>query len=198
MGELKLSNPTALGLASFAISLTVLTFESLGWIGAGSAVALALFFGGVVEILVGFAEFWTGNTFAMTVFGAYGAFWVVLGFNTWATIHNWYGAAAPTNWLLGLAIAYLILTTVFLVATFRLAQALVWIFVTLEILFVLLIAALLGVSAAGKLLWYESLVCAATAWYLFAAIIINTAYGSEVLPIGAYVPPEAKATAAKA
>ena len=185
MAEMKLSNPTALGLACFAISLTVLTFESLGWVGAGSSVALALFFGGVVEILVGFAEFWTGNTFAMTVFGAYGAFWVVLGFNTWATMHHWYGAAAPAGWLLGLAIAYTILTTIFLIATFRLAKALVWIFVTLDILFLLLIFVLLG-APLGKLLWYEALLCAATAWYLLAAIVINTAFGREVLPIGAY------------
>jgi succinate-acetate transporter protein len=45
---------------------------------------------------------------------------------------------------------------------------------------------------------YESLLCAATAWYLLAAIIINGAYNSEVLPIGGYVPPPAKGAAAKA
>ena len=72
----KFSNPTALGLAAFAISLTVLSFVNLGWMGAGPAIALAIFFGGVVEIVVGFAELFTGNTFAMTVFGGYGAFWL--------------------------------------------------------------------------------------------------------------------------
>jgi len=57
------------GLGLFRRQPHVLSFENLGWVGGGSTVALALFFGGIVEIAVGFAEFWTGNTFAMTVFG---------------------------------------------------------------------------------------------------------------------------------
>jgi hypothetical protein len=186
----KLSNPTALGLACFAVSLTVLSLENLGWIGGGSTVALALFFGGIVEIAVGFAEFWTGNTFAMTVFGSYGAFWTVLGFNTWATMHNWYGAAgAPKGWLLGLSIAFTIISTIFLIASTRLLKSLFAVFLTLDILFLLLDANLLGVGAAGKILWYESLICAATAWYLLAAIVINDAFGCEALPLGVYAKP---------
>jgi succinate-acetate transporter protein len=67
------------------------------------------------------------------------------------------------------------------------------------VLWVLLIAAqVTGSAALGQLFGYESLLCAATAWYLLAAIIINTAFNEEVLPIGGYVPPPAKAAAAKA
>jgi hypothetical protein len=186
----KFSNPTPLGLASFALSLTVLTFANLGWIGVGPALALALVFGGAVEIGVGFAELFTGNTFSMTVFGAYGAFWVSFGGIVWADIHRWLPVETLRNWLIGDAVAWTILTTIFLIATFRLAKALVWVFATLEILFLLLIASTAtGSPLLGKLFGYESLLCAATAWYLLAALIINEAYGSEVLPLGAYVAP---------
>jgi hypothetical protein len=167
--------------------------------GAAPAIALAVIFGGVVEIGVGFAEMLTGNTFAMTVFGAYGAFWLCFGGLLYGGAHEWLPKEAFSGMLIGFPIAWFILTSIFLVATFRLAKALVWIFLTLDILWLLLIASqVTGNALLFKLFGYESLICAATAWYLLAAIIINGAFDSEVLPIGGYVPPAAKAFAAKA
>lgn len=195
----KFSNPTALGLACFALSLTVLSFANLGWMGAAPAIALAVFFGGFVEIGVGFAELFTGNTFAMTVFGAFGAFWVCFGLLLYGSAHQWLPAEAFAGLLTFFPFAWLILSLIFLVATFRLAKALTWIFVTLCALWILLIASqVTGSAMLFKVFGYESLLCAATAWYLLAAIIINTAFGSDVLPIGGYVPPPAKSSAAKA
>ena len=155
----KFSNPTALGLASFALSLTVLSFANLGWMGVAPAVALAVFFGGFVEIGVGFAELFTGNTFAMTVFGAYGAFWVTFGLLVYGSQrHQWLPAETFTGLLIGFPFAWLILTLIFLVATFRLAKALVAIFATLTILWVLLIAAqVTGNPMLGTVFGYESL-----------------------------------------
>jgi uncharacterized protein len=189
----KFSNPTALGLACFALSLTVLSFANLGWMGAAPAIALAVFFGGVVEIGVGFAELFTGNTFSMTVFGAFGAFWLCFGGCLYAMTNNWLPAATFNGLLTYYPFAWLIITLIFLVATFRLAKALVWIFATLSVLWILLIASTVtGSAMLFKVFGYESLLCAATAWYLFAAIIINGAFGCDVIPIGAYVPPPAK------
>jgi succinate-acetate transporter protein len=196
----KFSNPTALGLASFALSLTVLSFANLGWMGVAPAIALAVFFGGVVEIAVGFAELFTGNTFAMTVFGAYGAFWLTFGLLVYGSQpnHAWLPAASFAGLLTFFPFAWLILTLIFLVATFRLAKALVAIFTTLAVLWILLIASqVTGSALLFTLFGYESLLCAATAWYLLAAIIINGAFDSEVLPIGAYVAP-AKTLSARA
>jgi hypothetical protein len=161
--------------------------------GAAPAIALAVFFGGIVEIGVGFAELFTGNTFAMTVFGAFGAFWIVFGGCLYAMTNSWLPKEAFAGLLTFFPFAWLIITLIFLVATFRLAKALVWIFVTLTILWILLIASqVTGSAMLFKVFGWESLLCAATAWYLLAAIIINGAFGSEVLPIGGYVPPPAK------
>jgi len=190
---MKFSNPTALGLACFALSLTVLSFANLGWMGVAPAIALALVFGGFVEMAVGFAELFTGNTFSMTVFGSFGAFWICFGGCLYAQINNWLPKESFAGFLVGFPVAWIIITTIFLVATFRLCKALVWIFATLDILFILLtIFAVTGSALVGKVFGYESLVCAATAWYLLAAIIINGAFDSEVLPIGAYVAPSTK------
>jgi len=104
----KFSNPTALGLGCFGLSLTVLSFANLGWMGAAPAIALAVFFGGFVEIGVGFAELFTGNTFAMTVFGGFGAFWVCFGLCLYGNAHAWLPAAAFDGLLTYFAGAWLL------------------------------------------------------------------------------------------
>lgn len=202
MNEVKLSNPTALGLASFALSLTCLSFANMGVIPITTVLPLAFFFAGVVEIGVGFAEFKTGNTFAMTVFGAYGSFWFCFASLVYGTTKGWLPPETLGKpGLLVFLVAWTILTTIFLIATFRLAKALVWIFTTLEVLFLLLVVQTATGANLATIIGYEGLLCAATAWYLFAAIIINTAFGKDVLPIGPYVakaPEPTKAAAAKA
>jgi succinate-acetate transporter protein len=43
---------------------------------ADVVVGLALFYGGLAQLLAGMWEFKTGNTFGATAFSSYGAFWL--------------------------------------------------------------------------------------------------------------------------
>src|SRR5690349_8924028 len=80
------ANPAPLGLSAFALTTFVLSSSNAGFIfpavGAGGTVVvgLALFYGGLVQLVAGIQEFRAGNTFGATAFCSYGGFWLALGF----------------------------------------------------------------------------------------------------------------------
>lgn len=79
------ANPAPLGLSAFALTTFVLSCSNAGFlfvrVGAGAAVAvgLALFYGGLVQLVAGIQEFRAGNTFGATAFCSYAGFWLSLG-----------------------------------------------------------------------------------------------------------------------
>src|SRR3954454_2948287 len=86
------SDPAALGLAGFAMTTFVLSFANSGFVaGAESAVlGLALFYGGIAQLLAGMWAFVKGNTFGAVAFSSYGAFWLAF----WWLLPNPKAAAA--------------------------------------------------------------------------------------------------------
>src|SRR5258708_23861540 len=80
------ANPAPLGLSAFALTTLVLSCSNAGFIfpksGVGTVVVvgLALFYGGLVQLIAGIQEFRTGNTFGATAFCSYGGFLMALGF----------------------------------------------------------------------------------------------------------------------
>src|SRR5213080_2636005 len=77
------ANPGPLGLSAFALTTFVLSCTNAGLIptlpGFAIVVGLALFYGGIAQILARMWEFRTGNTFGATAFTSYGAFWMAVG-----------------------------------------------------------------------------------------------------------------------
>src|SRR5713226_8482484 len=74
-----------LGLSAFALTTFVLSASNAGFIlNQGAAltivVGLALFYGGIGQLVAGIQEFRAGNTFAATAFCSYGGFWLAVGF----------------------------------------------------------------------------------------------------------------------
>ncbi|RIA99046.1 hypothetical protein C1645_812039 [Glomus cerebriforme] len=75
----KIANPGPLGLCAFALTTFVLSINS-----AGSSdlpfpnivIGLALFYGGLVQLLAGMWHFMVGNTFGATAASSFGAFWL--------------------------------------------------------------------------------------------------------------------------
>src|SRR5207245_3712772 len=79
------ANPAPLGLSAFALTTFVLSSSNAGFLlpvggGAAIVVGLALFYGGLVQLIAGVQEFRAGNTFGATAFCSYGGFWMALGF----------------------------------------------------------------------------------------------------------------------
>jgi len=80
-----MANPAPLGLAAFGITFFLVSSADANlWNGAGSAVflGLALFYGGIVSILVSIMEFLRGDAIGVAFFGTFGAFWLAIWYDT--------------------------------------------------------------------------------------------------------------------
>jgi succinate-acetate transporter protein len=182
-------NPAALGLVGFGLTTVLLSLINAGILpkgGEGVVIPMALAYGGLIQIIAGLFEFQVKNTFGMTAFLSYGAFWwwfallLLFAGNKLIDI----GAAGPT---IGVALMLWGVLTLYLwISTFKLARILFAIFLTLWVTFFLLgLGAALGMPMLGKLGGYLGLVCGTLAMYGSFAIVTNATFGREVMPIGA-------------
>ncbi|SJL18502.1 related to FUN34-transmembrane protein involved in ammonia production [Armillaria ostoyae] len=75
----RIANPCTLGLFSFASTMLILSTYNIRTGGLSSPnviVGMAVFYGGLTQLLAGMWEFPRGNTFGGTIFSSYGAFWM--------------------------------------------------------------------------------------------------------------------------
>jgi succinate-acetate transporter protein len=193
------ADPAPLGLSAFALTTFVFSLVNAGIIQQGADpgqqivnlfLPLALIYGGLAQFVAGILEFRTGNTFAVTGFCSYGAFWIALAvMNLMARqgiIAETRLAEAQGWFFLGWAI----LTAILLIASFGLNVGLIVTFALLLATFILLIIGDLmgGPEGPGKI-WvniggYVGLITALAAWYVAAADVINDTMGRDVLPLG--------------
>ncbi|AGO12532.1 AaceriAER192Wp [[Ashbya] aceris (nom. inval.)] len=78
----KFANPAPLGLSAFALTTFVLSMYNCGARGIAVpnvAVAVAMFYGGLVQLAAGMWEMAMENTFGATALSSYGGFWLSYG-----------------------------------------------------------------------------------------------------------------------
>jgi succinate-acetate transporter protein len=73
------ADPAPLGLAAFALTTFMLSGHNASFIPDVLWVGLALFYGGLIQLLAGMWEFRNRNVFGSTAFSTYGGFWLGLG-----------------------------------------------------------------------------------------------------------------------
>lgn len=186
MHEKHYANPGPLGLMGFGMTTILLNLHNAGFCPLTAVVlSMGLCFGGMAQMLAGLMEFKKGNTFGMTAFTAYGAFWLSL---VGILLLPRLGLAEVAD---GATFAsYLALWGLFtlfmFIGTLRANRALQAVFGTLALLFVLLAASnLTGNAALLKLAGIEGIVCGLIAIYLAMAEVLNEQFGRTLLPIGA-------------
>ncbi|HEX3650293.1 MAG TPA: acetate uptake transporter [Pseudonocardiaceae bacterium] len=177
------ADPGPLGLAGFAATTMVLSFVNAGII-SGDAVnavlALALFYGGLGQIIAGLLEYRRGNTFGVTAFCTYGGFWLAFAFYVWFFKGLGNAGSATGMFLLMFAIVTAYLT----LSTLRLNGALLVVFVLLTLTFLLLaIGAFAGSKGLDKVGGVVGIVTAVAAFYTSAAVVTNATWKRPVLPI---------------
>ena len=186
MGDLKLANPAALGLGGFALTTFLLNVVNSGLIASdnlGMVLPIGLFYGGLAQFCAGMWEFKRGDTFGATCFSSFGAFWIGIAL---LVIFEWKGIipTVPREGMAVLFIAWGIFTAYATIASLRVNRAVTSIFVTLVILFFMLAAGEWNITV-HKIAGYEGILCALIAWYTSAAVLINTLFGREIVPLGA-------------
>jgi uncharacterized protein len=196
--EPQVADPAPLGLAAFALTTFIFSLVNAGIIVQGENpsqqiinlyLPLALIYGGLAQLLAGLLEFRNQNTFGLTGFVSYGAFWIGLAtMNIFARQFDIAPSQLATaqGWFF---LGWAIFTAIMLVAAFGLNAGLIVTFVLLLATFVLLAAGDLSggpEKAPGiiHLAGYVGIATAIAAWYVAAADVINDTLGRTVLPVG--------------
>lgn len=189
MAEGKLANPGALGLGGFALTTFCLSVVNAGLIdgaNVGMVLPLALFYGGLAQFCAGMWDVKRGDIFGATCFTSFGAFWLAVA--SMILLENaGIIAAVPREGLGVLFIGWGFFTAYATVASFRVSKAVAAIFVPLTVVFFLLAIGEWS-EPVHKVAGYLGIGVAVLAWYASAAVLINTLYGRDILPVGHAAP----------
>jgi succinate-acetate transporter protein len=186
-----IANPAPLGLCGFALTTFVLSSINAGWFPAGATnivVGLAIFYGGLAQILAGMWEFKTGNTLGATAFTSYGAFWLSFAaiFIPGTGILDALTKSGTLHPALGIyLLAWGIFTFLAFLGSLRTTLALIVVLGLLTLTFLALaFGELMGVSALGVLGGYLGILTALAAWYAALAGLLTSMGGLFTLPVG--------------
>jgi succinate-acetate transporter protein len=179
-----IADPGPLGLAGFAATTFFLSAVNAGLLPKtveGAVFGLAIFYGGIGQLLAGMWEFTKGNTFGALAFSSYGAFWL----SFWYLVtHLPKASASDLNKAIG---TYLLIWTIFtvymFVASMRTSGAIMAVFLLLALTFLFLMLGAYGGSAGlTKLGGWLGLATAVVAWYTSLAGVFNATAKRAVLP----------------
>ncbi|MGW7680860.1 acetate uptake transporter [Kribbella sp. NPDC054772] len=181
-----IADPAPLGLAGFAMTTFVLSVFNANLISNTTLEAvvlpLALFYGGLAQLLAGMWEFRKGNTFGALAFSSFGAFW--LSFAAYVKFIA-PGLGPDVLKATGLfLLAWTIFTAYMTVAAARVNAAVLAVFVFLTLTFLFLTIGALGTQPTmTKVGGWIGLVTAVVAWYASFAGVTNFTWKRTVMPV---------------
>jgi len=182
------ANPAPLGLSAFALTTFVLSAANAGLISAPNIVlGLALFYGGLVQLVAGIQEFRAGNTFGATAFCSYGGFWLAVGviFTPAFGVIDAYKAGGLGTALGFFLLGWTIFTGLMFLGTLRINMALIVVFALLFVTFLLLaLGALTGSAGLTVFGGWLGIITALGAWYTALAGILASGKSMFSLPVG--------------
>lgn len=166
-------NPGALGLTGFSLATLTLSFHNMGIVPENlTVIAMAIFVGGLVQLIAGSMAWKKGNTFETVAFTGFGVFWLSFAY----ILITPFGAQAAGDTALGL---YLLLWGLLglglFFGTLKLGvKALMVVFALLVLTFFVTAAShLIAISALGFLAGFCAFLLGAAAFYTAMAIVLN-------------------------
>lgn len=176
----KFGNPAPLGLSGFALSTFVLSMVNAGAMGAKNdsvVVGLAMFYGGLIQLLSGMWEMALENTFGALALGSFGGFWMSFGAISipWFNIAQSYDDPVEFENVVGFyLLGWSIFTFMLSLCTMKSTLAFFLLFFLLAVTFLLLAIGKLGKShgstVAGGVV---GIIVAFIAWYNAYAGLAN-------------------------
>ena len=183
-----IADPIPVGIAGFAMTTFILSCINAGFFGGTAAapmvLGLAIFYGGLVQLLAGMWAFRRGETFVAVAFCSYGGgFWLSYFFLAYFIAPRLAPSLAGDAvglYLMGWAIFTFYMT----IAAIKTNLAVLWVFITLTATYVLLTLAELGVATSSLLPigGYVGITCGVAAWYVAFAHVVNATFGRELIP----------------
>ncbi|MBV9012328.1 MAG: acetate uptake transporter [Pseudonocardiales bacterium] len=182
----QIADPGPLGLAAFAMTTFVLSCVNAGLVDKAIepvVLPLALFYGGLAQLLAGMWEFRKANTFGALAFSSYGAFWL-----SFAAYAKFIAPALPAEAAASATGLFLLSWTIFTaymtIASLRVSGAVAAVLIALLATFIFLtIGAYAGDAGITRLGGYLGLVTAVLAWYASFAGVTNATFKNTVLPV---------------
>ena len=185
-----IADPGPLGLAGFAMTTFVLSTFNTNVLNPSMEAAvlpLALFYGGIGQLLAGMWEFRKGNTFGATAFASFGAFWLAF---YWLITYDAakLAPAGDAHKAIGLfLLSWAIFTAYMTIAAMRTSGAVLAVFVALTITFILLAIGAFASAATTSKDWthiggWFGYVTALLAWYASFAGVTNATFAKTVVP----------------
>jgi len=178
------ANPAPLGLCAFGMTTILLSLHNAGVTGLSSPiVAMALFYGGLAQLIVGTMEWKKNNTFGMVTFGSFGLFWISFAVILILPELGLAAAPAAVDMAAFLGVWGILIFGLF-ICTLKMHKLLYVTLAAVVLLVVLLIAATLtGSQLIHTLAGVTGIIAGALALYMGIGTVINEVYGSPVLPV---------------
>jgi succinate-acetate transporter protein len=185
---LSIADPVPVGIAGFAMTTFILSCVNAGFFGGTTStpmvLGLAIFYGGLVQLLAGMWAFRRGETFVAVAFCSYGGgFWLSYFFLVYFIAPHL--APSVAGDAIGLyLIGWAIFTFYMTIAALKTSVAVLWVFMTLTATYVLLTLAELGIATSSLLPigGYVGITCGVSAWYVAFAHVTNATFGRELIP----------------
>jgi succinate-acetate transporter protein len=194
------ADPAPLGLAAFAMTTFALSVGNakIWGPGADAALALALVYGGAVQLFAGMWEFVRKNTFGALAFSSFGAFWIsYYVFGKFIA-----GGLAPADAPVAVGVFLLgwtIFTAYMTIPSLRVSAAVAAVFILLTVTFVLLtIGAFRSQTTVTQWGGYFGIATAAAAWYASFAGVVNETFKKAIIPTIPLAPKQSPAVRAAA
>lgn len=185
--DTSIANPAPLGLTGFGLTTFMVGMLEAGLLSSdaiGVIIPLAIAYGGTIQLFAGLLAFREGNTFALTAFCTYGAFWWWFGLVE--LLGGALGMFAVSTVALGWTlIGFGVVTTYLWVSTFRLNWGLWAVFLALASAYYLLgIGDVLGITVLVTVGGYVAILDALFAVYVAFAEVTNWSYDGSAVPLG--------------
>lgn len=192
-----IANPAPLGLSAFALTTFVLSMinaQVRSLKEPDIVIALALGYGGLVQLLAGMWEMAIGNTFGATALSSYGGFWIAVGLilTPGMQIASQLEAVSVGTFFNSMGLFFIgwtIFTALLMLCTLKSTLMFFLMFFILEIAFVCLSAGYLAYDANGpntdciKAAGAFGIAAAFLAWYNALAGLMDSTNSFFVLPV---------------
>ena len=178
------ANPAPLGLCAFGMTTILLSLHNLGFIGLNSpVVAIAIFYGGIAQVIAGLMEWKKNNSFGFITFGSFGFFWITFAAIVTFPVIGWATKPAAADMAAFLAVWGIFALGLF-ICTLKMHKLLqLTLFMVVLLIVVLVAENLTGLHEVLLLGGIVGIIAGGLALYMGMGTLINEIFGRRLLPV---------------